>query len=64
MKIYMTSYYTGGPVEYRPGEIVDLPDAEASRVIEAGGARALTADESAALPDDPKPAPKAVKAKG
>lgn len=64
MKIVLTSFYTGGAVEYRPGEVIDLSDAEAAHVIEAGGARLLTADELAALPEDPKPAPKAAKAKG
>lgn len=63
MKIYLTSYYSGAPGEPGPGSIIDVDDAEASRIIDAGGGRALTAEEAAAQPADDKPAPKS-KAKG
>lgn len=63
MNIRFTSYYTGGATEYRPGDIASIADAEAERIIEVGGARALTAEEAAELPAQEKPAPKS-KAKG
>lgn len=62
MKLFLTSYYSGGPVEYRPGEIVDFNDADAAFLLQVGGARDLTDAERAALPEDPKPAK--TKAKG
>lgn len=63
MKIYLTSYYSGAPGEPGPGSIIDVDDTEAARIIDAGGARELTDAEKAALPEDPKPAPKS-KSKG
>ena len=63
MNIRFTSFHSGGPVEYVPGDIASFDDDEAKRLIEVGGARALTAEEEAALPLQEKPALKS-KAKG
>lgn len=63
MNIRFLAYHVGGPVEYRPGDIANVPDDEAARLIDVGGARALTDEEAAALPVEEKPAAKS-KAKG
>lgn len=65
MKIKMTCYMTGADFEYRPGDVVDFPEAEAKRIISVGGGVALSADEIAKAPAvEYKPTAKPAKAKG
>lgn len=43
MKIVMLSYHNDGKtIDHKPGDIAEFDDVEATRLIEVGGARALT----------------------
>lgn len=57
MRVRHLTLACGPGVQRSPGEILDLPDAEARALVEAGFAEALGTDAPAPAPEGPKAAP-------
>lgn len=54
MKVVLTSYYSIGKISHMPGEIIELKEAEAKRLIKQRGAKPVPKPTEKAVKDDPK----------